>query len=69
MLHTGVRATYKVSDALTLQASVVNGWNGDWHHRPTSAADKTFGVSANITVPGVGTNIIATGYFGKGEAT
>jgi hypothetical protein len=67
LLHTGVRATYKISDALTLQASVVNGWNGTGIV-PDITAAKTFGVSANITVPGVGTNIIATGYFGKGEA-
>jgi hypothetical protein len=67
LLHTGVRATYKISDALTLQASVVNGWNGTGI-LPDITAAKTYGVSANITVPGVGTNIIATGYFGKGEA-
>ncbi len=68
LLHTGFRATYKVSDALTLQGSVINGWNGVGI-APDITKDKTFGVSANITVPGVGTNIIATGYFGKGEAT
>jgi hypothetical protein len=67
LLHTGVRATYKISDALTLQGSVVNGWNGVGIATDITAA-KTYGVSANITVPGAGTNIIATGYFGKGEA-
>jgi putative OmpL-like beta-barrel porin-2 len=66
LLHTGVRATYKVSDALTLQASVVNGWNGTGIAGDLDK-NKTFGVSINFTVPGVGTNIIATGYFGKGE--
>jgi len=66
LLHNGVRATYKISDALTLQASVVNGWNGTGITQDITK-DKTFGVSANITVPGAGTNIIATGYFGKGE--
>jgi hypothetical protein len=67
LLHTGARATFKVSDLLTLQASVVNGWNGTGINVDVSGA-KTYGVSANITLP-VGTNIIATGYFGKGEAT
>ncbi len=66
LLHNGARITYKVSDALTLQGSVVNGWNGTGITQDITK-DKTFGVSANITVPGVGTNIIATGYFGKGE--
>lgn len=67
LLHTGVRATYKVSDMLTLQASVVNGWNGTGIAVDVTGA-KTYGVSANVTLP-QGTNIIATGYFGKGEAT
>ena len=66
LLHTGVRATYKVSDALTLQGSVINGWNGTGTSVDLDK-NKTFGVSLNFTVPGVGTNIIATGYFGKGE--
>ena len=29
LVHTGVRAGLKVSDQLSLQASVVNGWNND----------------------------------------
>jgi hypothetical protein len=66
LLHTGVRATYKVNDALVLQASVINGWNGTGVSVDLDK-NKTFGVSINYTVPGVGTNIIATGYFGKGE--
>ena len=45
LLHTGVRATYKISDALTLQASVVNGWNGTGI-TPDITEDKTYGVSA-----------------------
>jgi hypothetical protein len=66
LLHTGARLTYKVNDALVVQASVVNGWNGTGTSVDLTAA-KTYGVSINYTVPGVGTNIIATGYFGKGE--
>jgi hypothetical protein len=66
LVHTGARLTYKVSDMLTLQASVVNGWNGTGI-APDITGAKTYGVSANITLP-QGTNIIATGYFGKGEA-
>jgi hypothetical protein len=64
LLHNGLRVTYKATDALILQASVVNGWNGTGI-LPDNNKDKTFGVSINYTVPGVGTNIIATGYFGK----
>jgi hypothetical protein len=67
LLHTGIRATYQASKELILQASVVNGWNGTGISTDVTK-DKTFGVSLNYTVPGVGTNIIATGYFGKGEA-
>ena len=29
LLHTGVRANLKINDMLTVQASVVNGWNND----------------------------------------
>jgi hypothetical protein len=66
LVHTGVRATYQASKELILQASVINGWNGTGIPADVTK-DKTFGVSINYTVPGVGTNIIATGYFGKGE--
>jgi hypothetical protein len=62
-LHTGARANLKVNDQLTLQASLVNGWNND----PDNNAFKTIGVSASITVSPM-VSIIATGYFGK-EAT
>ena len=65
LLHTGLRVGYKVNDMLTLQASVVNGWNGVGF-APDISGDKTYGVSVNITAP-TGTNIVATGYFGKGE--
>jgi hypothetical protein len=63
LLHTGARFTYKVSDLLTLQASVVNTWNGNGFGAATGP-NKTYGVSANVTLP-QGTNIIGTGYFGK----
>jgi hypothetical protein len=60
LLHTGARANFKVNDQLTLQASLVNGWNDD----PDVNAWKTVGLSAAITVnPMVA--ITATTYFGK----
>ena len=65
LLHTGLRATFAASKELILQASVVNGWNGIGY-APDVTKDKTYGVSINYTAP-FGTNIIATGYFGKGE--
>ena len=60
LLHTGARANFKASDQLTIQASVVNGWNND----PDNNGDKTFGLSANIT-PSSMLNVIATTYFGN----
>ena len=66
LLHSGLRVNYKVNDMISLQGSVVNGWNGVGIAPDISGA-KTYGVSANITAP-TGTNIVATGYFGKGEA-
>ena len=60
LLHTGVRANLKVNDQLTLQASLVNGWNDD----PDNNAWKTGGVSATITVNPM-VSIVATTYFGK----
>jgi hypothetical protein len=60
LLHTGVRANLKVNDMLTLQGSVVNGWNND----PDLNAWKTIGLSASITAsPAL--SVIATTYFGK----
>jgi hypothetical protein len=59
-LHTGVRGNLKVNDQLTLQASVVNGWNND----PDLNAWKTVGLSASITVNPM-LALIATTYFGK----
>jgi hypothetical protein len=60
LLHTGVRANLKVSDQLTLQASLVNGWNND----PDLNAWKTGGISATITASPM-VSVIATTYFGK----
>jgi putative OmpL-like beta-barrel porin-2 len=63
LLHTGVRGNLKINDQLTVQASVVNGWNND----PDLNAWKTIGLSASITVnPAL--SIIATTYFGKEAA-
>jgi Putative beta-barrel porin-2, OmpL-like. bbp2 len=60
LLHTGARANLKINDMLTLQASLVNGWNND----PDSNAWKTGGLSASITASPM-LSIIATTYFGK----
>jgi hypothetical protein len=62
LLHTGVRANLKINDMVTLQGSVVNGWNND----PDFNAWKTIGLSAAIT-PNAATSLIATTYFGKEE--
>jgi hypothetical protein len=63
LLHTGARANLKINDMVTVQASVVNGWNND----PDLNAWKTVGLSATITVnPMLG--IVATTYFGKEAA-
>jgi hypothetical protein len=67
LLHTGFRAGYKVNDMLSLQLSVVNGWNGVGIATDITGA-KTYGASVNVTVPG-GLNIIGTTYIGKNEAT
>jgi hypothetical protein len=60
LLHTGARATYKVSDQLSVQASLVNGWNDD----PDVNAWKTVGLSATFTASPMAT-ITATTYIGK----
>jgi putative OmpL-like beta-barrel porin-2 len=59
-VHTGVRANLKINDQLTLQASLVNGWNND----PDDNAWKTVGVSAAVSVNPMLT-IIPTIYVGK----
>src|SRR5580698_7051312 len=60
LLHTGVRANLKINDMVTVQASVVNGWNND----PDLNAWKTIGLSASITASPT-LSIVATTYFGK----
>jgi hypothetical protein len=60
LLHTGVRANLKINDMVTVQGSVVNGWNND----PDFNAWKTIGLSATITASPAA-SIIATTYFGK----
>ncbi|HVT06470.1 MAG TPA: outer membrane beta-barrel protein [Polyangia bacterium] len=60
LLHTGVRAGLKVNDQLTLQASVVNGWNND----PDLNAWKTIGLSASFTANPMLSAVLTT-YFGK----
>ena len=63
LVHTGLRAGLKVNDQLTLQASVVNGWNND----PDNNAWKTIGLNATFTASPM-VSVIPTVYFGK-EAT
>ncbi len=60
LLHTGVRANLKINDMVTVQGSVVNGWNND----PDFNAWKTIGLSATITASPAA-SIVATTYFGK----
>jgi hypothetical protein len=63
LVHTGVRAGFKVNDMVSLQASIVNGWNGQGFEVDTNS-NKTFGASASITLP-QGLSVIPTIYFGK----
>jgi Putative beta-barrel porin-2, OmpL-like. bbp2 len=67
LVHTGLRVGYQVNKDLSLQASVVNGWNGTGFNTDVDAG-KTFGVSVNFMAP-TGTNIVLTGYFGKESVT
>jgi len=60
LLHTGARANFKVNDMLSLQASVLNGWNDD----PDLNAWKDVGLSAAIT-PNSMLTIAITEYLGK----
>jgi len=60
LLHTGARANFKVNDMVSLQASLVNGWNDD----PDVNAWKTVGLSASITASPM-VAITATTYIGK----
>jgi hypothetical protein len=63
LLHTGVRGTFKVNDMISLQASIVNGWNGQGFETDVTG-DKTFGASIAANLP-TGTSIIGTTYIGK----
>jgi hypothetical protein len=60
LVHTGARANLKVSDMLSLQLSVVNGWNND----PDNNAWKTIGLNATITLSPM-ISVIPTVYVGK----
>jgi Putative beta-barrel porin-2, OmpL-like. bbp2 len=57
--HTGVRATVVASDQLTLQASLVNGWDVVTDNN----TDKTFGLSGTFTSGD--TSAVLTFYGGK----
>lgn len=59
-VHTGLRLGLKVSDQVSLQGSVVNGWNND----PDNNGDKTFGLQVAFT-PLSTTSLILTSYLGK----
>jgi hypothetical protein len=59
-VHTGVRLGLKINDMVSLQASVVNGWNND----PDNNSNKTFGGQIAVT-PAPGASILATAYVGK----
>lgn len=67
LLHNGLRVTAKLSDALSVQASVVNGWNGTGF-LPDLDKNKTFGVNVAYTAPSK-TSIVLNTYFGKNENT
>ena len=58
--HTGVRATYKVSDTLTLVGGVNQGWDA---FKDTNN-DKTIELQAGIT-PDKAFSLLVTGYSGK----
>ena len=60
LLHTGARANFKINDMVSVQASLVNGWNDD----PDVNAWKTVGLSASIT-PSPIVSLVATTYIGK----
>jgi hypothetical protein len=63
LVHTGLRIGYKVNDMVSVQGSVVNGWNGQGFEVDGNSA-KTVGLNASITLP-MGVGIIPTIYFGK----
>jgi hypothetical protein len=63
LLHTGLRVGYQATDELSLQLSLVNGWNGIGIE-PDASAAKTVGVSASYAAKS-GLFAGLTGYFGK----
>jgi hypothetical protein len=63
LVHTGLRLNYKVNDMVSVQGSVVNGWNGQGFEVDGNSA-KTYGLNAVLTLPG-GIGIIPTIYVGK----
>jgi hypothetical protein len=67
LLHTGLRVGYKVNDMVSVQGSVVNGWNGQGFEVDNNAA-KTIGLNASITLP-MGVGILPTIYVGKETST
>jgi hypothetical protein len=63
LTHTGVRLNYKINDMVSVQGSVVNGWNGQGFELDANEA-KTFGLNATLTLP-MGVVVIPTIYVGK----
>jgi hypothetical protein len=63
LVHTGLRLGYKINDMVSVQGSVVNGWNGQGFEIDGNS-NKTIGLNAAITLP-MGVGIIPTVYFGK----
>jgi putative OmpL-like beta-barrel porin-2 len=63
LVHTGLRIGYKINDMVSVQGSVVNGWNGQGFEVDGNS-NKTIGLNAALTLPG-GVGIIPTIYVGK----
>ncbi len=63
LTHTGVRATYAISDLFTVTAGVNNGWN----ITSTSYGSKTGELSVGF-IPNKTFSILATAYAGRVEA-
>ncbi|HSZ83507.1 MAG TPA: outer membrane beta-barrel protein [Polyangia bacterium] len=66
LVHTGLRLNYKVNDMVSVQGSLVNGWNGQGFE-PDANAGKTIGLSATIA-PNAALSIIPTIYWGSETA-
>jgi hypothetical protein len=63
LVHTGLRLNYKINDMVSVQGSVVNGWNGQGFEVDGNP-DKTYGLNATLTLP-MGVVVIPTIYVGK----